>query len=190
LKKLLGLLLLLLATAAIWWLARPQTETPASPPPAPSKTTAKAQKPEVPAPITSPAQVSVVTATPAAPKAPVRIEAPPMKPVAIPADYLQSIQSTPERQQAEEIALNLRNYGQRFGGNPTGTNAEIVAALRGANPARANYLPQNARLNENGEVLDPWGTPWSFHSNSAFDTEVRSAGPDMKLHTPDDIVTK
>ncbi len=119
-----------------------------------------------------------------------RIEAPPMKPVAIPADYLQSIQSTPERQQAEEIALNLRNYGQRFGGNPTGTNAEIVAALRGANPARANYLPQNARLNENGEVLDPWGTPWSFHSNSAFDTEVRSAGPDMKLHTPDDIVTK
>jgi cytoskeletal protein RodZ len=190
LKKLLGLLLILLATAAIWWLARPQSEAPDSKPPAPSNTTAKAQKPAAPAPITSPAQVSVVTATPAPPTAPMRIEAPPMKPVAIPADYLQSIQSTPERQQAEEIALNLRNYGQRFGGNPTGTNAEIVAALRGANPARANYLPQNARLNENGEVLDPWGTPWSFHSNSAFDTEVRSAGPDMKLHTPDDIVTK
>ncbi|MBK8038755.1 MAG: hypothetical protein IPK22_16740 [Verrucomicrobiaceae bacterium] len=189
-KKLLGLLLIPLATAAIWWLARPQSEAPDSKPPAPSNTTAKAQKPAVPALITSPVQVSVVTATPAPPTAPMRIEAPPMKPVAIPADYLQSIQSTPERQQAEEIALNLRNYGQRFGGNPTGTNAEIVAALRGANPARANYLPQNARLNENGEVLDPWGTPWSFHSNSAFDTEVRSAGPDMKLHTPDDIVTK
>lgn len=189
-KKLLGLLLILLATAAIWWLARPQSEAPDSKPPAPSKTTAKAQKPEVSAPITSPAQVSVVTATPAAPKATMRIEAPPMKPVAIPADYLQSIQSTPQRQEAEEIALNLRNFGQRFGGNPTGTNAEITAALRGANPARANYLPQNARLNENGELLDPWGTPWSFHSNSAFDTEIRSAGPDMKLHTPDDIVTK
>lgn len=189
-KPALWSLLILLVAAIIWWLARPQTEAPASPPSAPTKSSAKAQQPAVPAPITSPAQVSVVTATPAAPKAPVRIEAPPMKPVAIPADYLQSIQSTPQRQEAEEIALNLRNYGQRFGGNPTGTNAEIVAALRGANPARANYLPQNARLNENGELLDPWGTPWSFHSNAAFDTEVRSAGPDMKLHTPDDIVTR
>lgn len=189
-KPALWSLLILLVAAIIWWLARPQTEAPASPPSAPTKSSAKPQQPAAPAPITSPVQVSVVTATPAAPKAPVRIEAPPMKPVAIPADYLQSIQSTPQRQEAEEIALNLRNFGQRFGGNPTGTNAEIVAALRGANPARANYLPQNARLNENGELLDPWGTPWSFHSNAAFDTEVRSAGPDMKLHTPDDIVTR
>jgi hypothetical protein len=190
LKKLLGLLFVLLAAVGIWWLGRAQIESPPSPPPALPKDTQAAQKPATPTPITSPVQVSVVTATPAAPTAPLRIEAPPMKPVAIPADYLQSIQSTPQRQEAEEIALNLRNYGQRFGGNPTGTNAEIVAALRGANPARANYLPQNARLNENGELLDPWGTPWSFHSNSAFDTEVRSAGPDLKLHTPDDIVTK
>jgi hypothetical protein len=190
LKKLLGLLFILLAAVGIWWLGRPQIEAPPSTPPALPKNTQTAQKPAAPAPITSPAQVSVVTATPVAPKAPVRIEAPPMKPVAIPSDYLQSIQSTPERQQAEEIALNLRNYGQRFGGNPTGTNAEIVAALRGANPARANYLPQNVRLNEKGEIVDPWGTPWFFHSNSATDTEIRSAGPDMRLHTPDDIVTK
>lgn len=189
-KPALWSLLILLATAAIWWLGSPSVSPPASVPETAPKAVKAPPKPETPAPITSPAQVSAVTTTPAAPKAPVRIEAPPMKPVAIPADYLQSIQSTPQRQEAEEIALNLRNYGQRFGGNPTGTNAEIVEALRGANPARANYLPQNARINEKGELIDSWGTPWFFHSNSANDTEIRSAGPDMRLHTPDDIVTK
>jgi len=189
LKKFLGILILL-ATVALWWLARPQPEAPAFKPPSLPKSTAKSKKPEVPVPISSPAHVSVVTATPAAPTVPVRIEAPPMKPAQVPADYVQSIQSAPQHQEAEEIALNLRNFGQRFGGNPTGSNAEIVAALRGSNPARAIYLPQNARLNGNGELIDSWGTPYFFHSNSATDTEVRSAGPDMKLHTADDIITK
>jgi hypothetical protein len=180
--------LILLAGILLWFTSReaPAPQTPSQPPPA-VKAPAKA---ETPAPITSPAQVEAVAAPQTAPKAPVRIEAPPMKPVVIPADYLQSIQNSPQRQEAEEIALNFRNYGQRFGGNPTGTNAEIVRALRSENPARANYLPQNARLNEKGELIDSWGTPWFFHSNSATDTEIRSAGPDKTLHTPDDIVTR
>ena len=93
-------------------------------------------------------------------------------------------------QEMEEVALQLRNFGQRFGGNPTGSNAEIATALNGGNEKRAIYLPQNAQLNGNGELLDPWGTPYFFHSNSATETEVRSAGPDKILHTRDDLTTK
>lgn len=93
--------------------------------------------------------------------------------------------------EAEELARNLRDFGHRFGGNPTGTNAEIAKTLMGGNSAKATYLPSGLqRLNGNGEIVDMWGTPYFFHSNSSTETEVRSAGPDKVLHTKDDIVTK
>lgn len=89
------------------------------------------------------------------------------------------------------MALNLRHFGQRFGGNPVGTNAEIVNELNGGNPKRARYLPQeNLRLNEKGELLDFYGTPYFFHQNSSTETEVRSAGADRQLWTADDIIVK
>lgn len=100
-------------------------------------------------------------------------------------------EESPAKQAAEAIALNLRHFGQRFGGNPTGTNAEIVRALTGENEAHATYLPQELRrLNDQGELLDQWGTPYFFHSDSATETEVRSAGPDQKMWTADDVVAK
>lgn len=99
--------------------------------------------------------------------------------------------ASPAKEQADDIALNIRHFGQRFGGNPTGTNAEIVKALTGENEARANYLPPELRkLNDQGELIDQWGTPYFFHSDSATETEVRSAGPDRKMWTADDIVSK
>lgn len=100
------------------------------------------------------------------------------------------VRSSPEFQQVEELALSIRHYGQRFGGNPTGSNAEITKALNGGNEKRAIYLPPNAKISEQGELLDPWGNPYFFHSNSATDTEVRSAGPDGIMHNRDDLVTK
>lgn len=93
--------------------------------------------------------------------------------------------------EAEAIALNLRHYGQRFGGNPVGTNAEIVQMLNGGNDQGARYLQQQQmRLNENGELLDSFGTPYFFHQISSQEMEVRSAGPDKTLWTPDDIAVK
>ena len=101
------------------------------------------------------------------------------------------IKVDPEKQAVEDVALNLRSFGQRFGGNPVGTNAEIVRALMGENEARATYLPPEQRkLNGNGELIDRWGTPYFFHSESATETAVRSAGPDKILWTIDDIVSK
>jgi hypothetical protein len=97
----------------------------------------------------------------------------------------------PARQEADDIARNIRHFGQRFGGNPVGSNAEIVKTLTGDNNARAKYLTGDlVRLNDKGELIDQWGTPYFFHQNSATDMEVRSAGPDKILHNADDIVTK
>jgi hypothetical protein len=97
----------------------------------------------------------------------------------------------PAQMEAEAIALNLRQFSLRFGGNPVGNNAEIVKELDGGNPAGARYLPAELmRLNDQGELIDRWGTPYFFHQESKDRIEVRSAGPDKVLWNGDDIVEK
>jgi hypothetical protein len=73
-------------------------------------------------------------------------------------------------------------------GNPTGTNAEITAALTGRNPLRLALIPPgHSAINPAGELCDRWGTPLFFHAESATRMEVRSAGPDRRLWTDDDV---
>ena len=79
-----------------------------------------------------------------------------------------------------------------FGGNPVGTNPEITAALNGQNPRQANFINPEAgmRTNGNGELVDAWGIPYFFHQLSGTEMEIRSAGPDRKMWTSDDQVTR
>jgi hypothetical protein len=73
-------------------------------------------------------------------------------------------------------------------GNPVGENAEITAALTGANPLHFAFVPKNhPAINAAGELCDRWGTPFRFHQLSGTQMEIRSAGPDKKFGTPDDI---
>ena len=89
------------------------------------------------------------------------------------------------------MALNVRQYSLRFEGNPVGSNAEIVKELMGGNPKGAIYLPPELQnLNDKGELIDRWGTPYFFHQMSSDHMETRSAGPDKELWTPDDIVVR
>lgn len=172
----LGALAVVMAVTA-WWLrgSRPAAPVPAGLPASPP---AQVAEPTLPLPV----PVS-------APSSP--ISSPPPPPVVIPPDYYESVRLSPEQQELEEIALNLRNFGARFGGNPTGTNAEIVKALNGGNPGGVRSLPDTLlRLNGQGELVDPWGTPYFFHQLSSQQTEIRSAGPDKTLWTQDDILSK
>ena len=96
-----------------------------------------------------------------------------------------------------EIVLdNLRGavrlYGSTMGGNPVGTNPEITSALNGNNPKQARFLDPAAglRINDKGELIDPWGTPYFFHQLSGAEMEIRSAGPDKTMWTADDLVTR
>jgi hypothetical protein len=92
----------------------------------------------------------------------------------------------------ENTRTAIRNYGSMFGGNPVGTNPEITAALNGDNPREVKFLDPNngMRINSRGELVDPWGTPLFFHQLSGAETEIRSAGPDKQMWTPDDLIIK
>lgn len=85
----------------------------------------------------------------------------------------------------------LRDFRTRMGENPVGSNAEIMRAVMGGNEAKANLgPPPGQQVNEKGELVDRWGTPYFFHQVSKNSMEIRSAGPDARLWTADDVVTK
>ncbi len=72
-------------------------------------------------------------------------------------------------------------------GNPSGSNAEITAALTGANKLRLTLIPpRHPAINADGELCDRWGTPFFYHAESATRMEIRSAGPDRRFWTDDD----
>lgn len=101
--------------------------------------------------------------------------------------------SPTDRQRAmtaiENLGFTLRDYSTAMKGNPVGTNAEITAALLGDNPKQVKLeVPEGSTLNTANELCDPWGTPWFFHQLSASKTEIRTAGPDKKMYTADDVV--
>lgn len=71
---------------------------------------------------------------------------------------------------------------------PTAGNREIVRALQGENAYRIRFVTPGARfLNDDGELLDRWGTPLHFHFVEASDVAIRSAGPDRTMWTADDL---
>jgi hypothetical protein len=71
---------------------------------------------------------------------------------------------------------------------PLSANEDWAAELRGRNPAQERFLPDHqAALNADGQLVDRWGTPLFFHALGNGRFEVRSAGPDRKLWTADDI---
>jgi hypothetical protein len=92
----------------------------------------------------------------------------------------------------QNMSRAIRQYGQQLGGNPVGTNPEITRQLGGENPKHINFISAEAgmRVNENGELVDPWGTPYFFHQLSGREMEIHSAGPDKVMWSADDLVTR
>ena len=89
----------------------------------------------------------------------------------------------------EKLRLSLRDYRTVMKENPVGTNAEITKTLNGGNPKQARLLPEGQVMNGNGELVDRWGTPYFFHQLSRDNMEIRSAGPDKRMWTNDDIIS-
>ena len=92
----------------------------------------------------------------------------------------------------DNARVAMKNYGTRFGENPVGTNPEITEALLGKNPKGVNFITAESglRVNEQGEMVDAYGTPFFFHQLSGQEMEIRSAGQDRKMWTFDDLVTR
>jgi len=185
--------LLLCAVAGVWWYlhptrtpATPNAESPATkinyqpaptgvaPEPTPGETSINAV---ATAPTATASEPAPVAAAVVSQKTDSNVPAPPGLP---PATVL------------ENMRMAVREYGSRFAGNPVGTNPEITQALNGGNPKQIKFISPEAglQINGRGELVDPWGTPYFFHQLSAIEMEIRSAGPDKKMWTDDDLVIK
>lgn len=71
---------------------------------------------------------------------------------------------------------------------PMSANEDWANALRGNNPAHERFLPdQHSALNPAGQLVDRWQTPLFFHALGGHRFEIRSAGPDKKMWTDDDL---
>ena len=71
---------------------------------------------------------------------------------------------------------------------PLSANEDWADFLRGKNSAHERFLPdQHIALNSKGQLVDRWGTPLFFHALGGGRFDIRSAGPDRKLWTDDDI---
>ncbi len=92
----------------------------------------------------------------------------------------------------DKMRIVIHSYGSMFDGNPVGTNPEITAELNGGNAKGVKFISEDSglRINGRGELVDYWGTPFFFHQISASEMEIRSAGPDKKMWTADDLVMK
>lgn len=89
------------------------------------------------------------------------------------------------------VADVLEAYRSNFPheGNPVGSNAEITRVLTGKNKLELALIPPNhPAINDDGELCDRWGTPFFFHAESGTRMGIRSAGPDRKMWTADDVV--
>ncbi|RYD74930.1 MAG: hypothetical protein EOP84_19110 [Verrucomicrobiaceae bacterium] len=91
----------------------------------------------------------------------------------------------------DKISLMIRDYRTIAGENPVGTNAEIMKSMMGENPRGAKLgPPEGMAMNDQGELLDGWGTAIFFHQISRDVMEIHSAGPDRRLGTEDDLILK
>jgi hypothetical protein len=194
-RSLRALIVLALGGLALWWILMhgalstmsphsSSTEAKGSNSPAPISSSAAPNNAPKIAPPASPAGASPSAAQP--PSSPAQAPENPIllleKPISDKRKYANEMQG---------ISLMLRDYRTLFHGNPVGSNAEIMQRLMGSNPKHARLgPPQGERLNEQGELIDRWGTPYFFHQQSATEMEIHSAGPDKILGTADDIVVR
>jgi hypothetical protein len=146
-------------------------------------------------PAVEPGESPPDTASPPAPPSPGPPPAPPARPttvttlaVAETAATLNSPETTIE-DDFSTLELLFSQYRRHLDrGNPVGDNAEITASLLGRNPKAIACLPAGGPfLDAEKRLIDRWGTPYFFHALSGTRMEIHSAGPDRKLHTPDDL---
>jgi hypothetical protein len=165
--------LALLAAGLLWWLSR----NPAGLPPhatAPAATSTQ-RHPATPAPARA-APAEAASSTSAEPS-----------PLALELNSTKGSIEADLRIVLEIVDAFRTNFPRE--GNPVGSNAEITAALTGANKLGLALIPPGHRaINAAGELCDRWGTPFFFHAESGRRMEIRSAGPDRRMWTGDDVV--
>ncbi len=80
---------------------------------------------------------------------------------------------------------------QRRTGPPIGNDTDLARVLQGRNPLRLVVVPaSHPMFAADGRMIDRFGTPYHIHARSSTAIDIRSAGPDRKLFTADDAVSR
>lgn len=98
--------------------------------------------------------------------------------------------SIPPEKEPEILLEILEAYRRVTGSFPVAEdNRHVMELLTSSRATVTGIFPRHhPRLNDGGELIDGWGTPYFFHHISRQQIEVRSAGPDGIYYTPDDII--
>jgi hypothetical protein len=192
-KKWAAAIAVIAACAAVWFFERQNgaTGNPESGGPQTSAASQTPAQPNLPSATAAPAPVGVQPGPPTLPGPTAVPSGGSPSPITIVSHPPQFTNLAPV-QALEVMSTAIHTYCSMFHGNPVGTNPEITRALNGGNPKQANFIqPENGmRINGNGELVDPWGNPYFFHQLSGTEMEIRSAGPDGVMWTPDDLITR
>jgi len=174
--------LLLIGGGLFWFVTRDDLSLTHLPLPSPSKL------PTVPAP-KKPAS-PVVTAVPEPPPPP---EPPPRDRRAIDPEIQKLADRLTDHSQTPLNDLEIVNeffdmYRKTMSQLPVGSNEDLTAILTGSNPLEGVLFPADSPMIVKGQIVDRWGSPYWLHPNSGARVEIRSAGPDKSLFTPDDVI--
>ena len=103
------------------------------------------------------------------------------------ASSLQLAESSLEAEERLAVVAGLFDaYRLVFQENPVGTeNFEFTEALRGRNRLKTHFV--HPSVVTAGQLVDSYGRPYWFHSVSATELEIISAGEDGVLFTEDDL---
>ena len=99
----------------------------------------------------------------------------------------------PDRTGVQDLGVVMNLFAQyriRFQGFPVGEdNAAFMNALTGNNPGHLAFISRDhPAMDAQGQLLDRWGEPFFFHLLGHDALQIRSAGPDRELYTPDDLL--
>jgi hypothetical protein len=92
-----------------------------------------------------------------------------------------------DRASLQDIVINYLQSAPHSTRPPLGSNEEITHALMDRDALGDSAIPASHPAIVSGQLVDRWGSPWFFHQLSSDLIEVRSAGPDRKLFTKDDL---
>ncbi len=92
----------------------------------------------------------------------------------------------------DSVSLSLQNYWlllKDIDDLNVMSNETIVRELTGQNKKGLQFISKShPYINEEGELLDRYGKPLIFHALAVWRIEIRSAGPDGKAYTEDDVI--
>ena len=100
----------------------------------------------------------------------------------------------PTKAKADMMMLRtaLQVYRMEYGAFPSGDTAAVMSALSGKNPKKIIILSLSPKdLNDRGEFIDPWGTPYQITISHEKGLVIRSAGENKQFDDgpgSDDII--